>query len=52
MTLFPADNLHFLKTSKKYIALLTNNDNKFIALTYEDFFALLSKHCPDNNYKN
>ena len=51
LTLFPADNSHFIKTSKEYIDLLTNNDNKFIALTYEEFFALLSKHCPDNNYK-
>jgi hypothetical protein len=52
LTLFPADNIHFIKTSKEYIDLLTNNDNKFIALTYEDFFALLSKYCPDINYKN
>ena len=52
LTLFPADNSHFIKTSKEYIELLTNNDNKFIALTYEDFFALLNKHCPDNYYKN
>ncbi|MBK6481905.1 MAG: hypothetical protein IPG01_01930 [Chitinophagaceae bacterium] len=51
LTLFPADNSHFINTSKEYINLLTNNDNKFIALTYEDFFALLSKHCPDSNYK-
>ena len=51
LTLFPADNSHFIKTRKEYIDLLTNNDNKFIALTYEDFFALLSKHCPDSNYK-
>lgn len=51
LTLFPSDNSHFIKTSKEYIDLLTKNDNKFIALTYEDFFALLSKHCPDSNYK-
>jgi hypothetical protein len=51
LTLFPADNSHFIKTSKEYIDMLTSHDNKFIALTYEDFFALLSKHCPDSNYK-
>jgi hypothetical protein len=51
LTLFPQDNLHFIKTSKEYIDLLLKNDNKFIALTYEDFFALLDKFCPDNNYK-
>jgi hypothetical protein len=51
LTLFPRDNSHFMTTSKDYIDLLNNNDNKFIALTYEDFFALLNKHCPDSNYK-
>ncbi|HBL76540.1 MAG: hypothetical protein A2W90_00530 [Bacteroidetes bacterium GWF2_42_66] len=52
LTLFPADNAHFIKTSKKYTELLKKNDNNFIALTYEDFFALLRKYCPDNNYEN
>ncbi len=51
LTLYPADNLHFKKTTKEYIDLLIKNDRKFIALTFEDFFALLSKHCPDRNYK-
>ena len=52
LTLFPAENTHFMKTSKEYADLLKKNDNNFIALTYEDFFALLSKYCPDNNYMN
>lgn len=52
LTLFPVDNSHFIKTSKEYIDLLTHNDNKFISLTYENFFALLNKYCPDDNYKN
>jgi len=52
LTLFPADNAHFSKTSKEYIELLASNDNKFIALTYEDFFALLRKHCPESEYEN
>ena len=51
LTIFPKDNTHFIKTSKEYIDLLTNNKNKFLPLTYEDFFAVLRKHCPDNNYK-
>lgn len=51
LTLFPKDNEHFVKTSKDYIGFLNNNDNTFIPLTYEDFFALLGKHCPDSNYK-
>lgn len=52
LTLFPADNLHFVETSRAYANLLNDNDKKFIALTYEDFFSLLKTHCPDNNYKN
>ena len=52
LTLFPADNKHFSKTSKEYNDLLVKNDNKFIALTYENFFALLSKYCPDSDYEN
>ncbi len=51
LTLFPKDNVHFMKTSKDYICLLNNNENKFIPLTYEDFFAFLSKYCPNNNYE-
>lgn len=51
LTLFPADNSHFIKTSKEYVDLLNNNDNKFIALTYEDFFNLLGEHCPNSDYK-
>lgn len=51
LILFPSDNSHFIKTSKEYIDLLINNDNKFIALTYEAFFSLLSKHCPDSSYE-
>ncbi len=52
LTLFPSDNSHFIKTSKEYIDLLIQNDNRFIALTYENFFALLNKYCPDDNFKN
>jgi hypothetical protein len=51
LTLFPSDNTHFIKTTKEYIDLLTNNENKFIALTYEDLFTLLRKHCPNSDFK-
>ncbi|MGD0581486.1 MAG: hypothetical protein ABR974_00920 [Bacteroidales bacterium] len=51
VTLFPEDNLHFIKTSKEYVDLLENNDRKFLPLTYESFFATCAKHCPDDNYK-
>lgn len=52
LTLFPADNIHFVKTSRDYLDLLYNNDNKFIALTYEELLILLNKYCPDNTYRN
>ena len=52
LTLFPKDNSHFVKTSMEYIDLLSKNENKFIPLTYEDFFEACRKHCPDNNYYN
>ena len=51
LTLFPKDNEHFVKTSKDYIDFLINNDNKFIPLMYEDFFALLRKYCPNSDYE-
>ena len=50
LILYPSGNSHFKKTSKEYIELLTSNNNKFIALTYEDFFELLTKYCPDTKY--
>lgn len=52
LTLFPSGNSHFTETSKEYINLLNSNDNKFIPLTYERFFELLSKYCPNNEYKD
>lgn len=52
LTLFPKDNKHFEKASKDYIDMLVDNKNKFIPLTYEDFFAACDKHCVENDYKN
>ena len=52
LTLFPSGNSHFTKTSKEYINLLNSNDNKFIPLTYERFFELLSTYCPNIEYKD
>ncbi len=52
LTLFPSGNSHFMKTSKEYIDLLKSNDNKFIPLTYERFFELLSKYSPNSEYKD
>ena len=52
LALFPSGNSHFTETSKEYINLLNSNDNKFIPLTYERFFELLGKYCPNNEYKD
>ncbi len=51
LTIYPKDNKHFIHTCQDYINLLINNDNKFLALTYEDFLNACNKHCPDDNYK-
>ena len=52
LTIFPKENKHFIQTSKDYIDLLVDNKNKFIPLTYEDFFAVCNKHCVGNDYEN
>jgi len=52
MTFFPKENQHFVKTSKEYMNMLLRNDNNFIPITYEHFFELLKKYCPNDNYRN
>jgi len=52
MTFFPKDNLHFTKVSKEYMNMLLRNENNFIPITYEYFFELLKKYCPNDNYRN
>ena len=51
LTLFPKGNSHFIETSKDYIELLQSNKNKFLPVTYEDFFSACNENCPDDNYK-
>lgn len=51
LMLFPKDNSHFIHASKEYIELLTDNNDKFIPLTYEQFFSACNKHCPDSEFK-
>lgn len=52
LTLFPGDNLHFIQTSNDYINLLKVNNNNFLPLTYEAFFAVCNKHCPNDDFRN
>ena len=51
LTMFPKGNKHFIEVSKEYTDLLVNNDNKFVALTYEKFLESCLKHCPDKSYE-
>ncbi len=51
MIFYPNGNTHFAETSKKYIAMLLNTNNKFVPVTYEDFLNACYKHCPNNNFK-
>ena len=52
MTFFPKENQHFVKTSKEYMNMLLRNDDNFIPITFERFFELIKKYCPNDNYRN
>lgn len=52
VTLFPEGNSHFVKASKDYINLLSNNKQKFLPITFEAFFSACKKYCPDENYQD
>jgi len=52
LTLFPAGNLHFVETSKEYLTLLKEDHVNFVPFTYEDFFMILEKYCPDEKYQD
>lgn len=51
LTIFPKGNEHFVQISKEYIELLSNNDNNFIPLTYENYFIACEKHIKTDDYK-
>jgi len=52
LTLFPKGNSHFTHISKEYINLLRENNNKFMPVTYEEFFSVCNNHYPDNRFKS
>ncbi len=52
ITFFPKGNKHFVETSKKYIDLLQSNDNRFLPVTYEEFFKYLNEYSPNNKFSN
>tara|TARA_R110000868_G_scaffold387213_1_gene655730 strand:- start:73 stop:996 length:924 start_codon:yes stop_codon:yes gene_type:complete len=50
LTIFPKGNLHFIETSKEYIEMLDNNDDRFVPVTYEDFLSTCEKHKPNDRF--
>jgi hypothetical protein len=48
---YPRDNGHFAETNKRYCEMLSDNDKKFISVTYEDFLEACEKHCPNDDFK-
>jgi len=51
LTFYPEGNGHFTDTSEKYIAMLLDNKNTFVPVTYENFLIACLKHCPNNDFK-
>ena len=51
LTIFPKGNLHFIETSREYMEMLANNNDRFVPVTYEDFFATCIKHKPTDRFK-
>lgn len=50
LTIFPAGNFHFKETSKDYIDLLSNNNDRFVGVTYEDFIATCWNFQPNERF--
>ncbi|MCL2809294.1 MAG: hypothetical protein FWD24_04405 [Treponema sp.] len=52
ITFYPQKNEHFNIVSKQYKNFLKEeHKDKCLFITYEKLMELLSKHCPDDNYK-
>ncbi|HCA43403.1 MAG TPA: hypothetical protein DEP28_09155 [Bacteroidetes bacterium] len=51
MIFYPDGNEHFTETGNNYIAMLKNNENKLVLVTYEKFLSACKKHCPDKKFK-
>lgn len=50
LIIFPQDNLHFKKTGEEYLNMLSNNNNRFLTVTYENFLLICKKHCPNDRF--
>jgi len=51
LTIFPKGNQHFIETSEEYLDMLTNNDNRFVSLTYEDFLSTCDRFKPNGRFE-
>lgn len=51
LTIFPKGNLHFIETSKEYIEMLENNDDRFVPVTFEDFLSTCQKQNPNDQFE-
>lgn len=51
LTIFPKDNQHFAETSKEYIKMLINNNDRFVSVSYEDFFSACCRNRPNKRFK-
>ena len=51
LTIFPKGNLHFIDISKEYMNMLTNNSDRFVPVTYEDFISTCKKYCPNDKFE-
>jgi hypothetical protein len=48
---YPSKNSHFSDVGENYKSLLKINNNKFVLITYEEYFLACYKHCPNEKYK-
>ena len=50
LTIFPSGNTHFIETWWEYEEMLTENDGRFAAVTYEKFISMCRNHSPNQEY--
>ena len=51
LTIFPKGNQHFLETSEEYLDMLTNDDNRFVPVNYEEFFSTCNRCKPNDIFE-
>jgi len=51
LMIFPRGNTHFIEASQEYLAMLSDNENRFVPLTYEAFISNCERFCPNEEFK-